>query len=199
MIEIGKKYNMLTCLGRDTRKNYMYYLFKCDCGTVKSLRYNNVECGSTKSCGCHKKNNKFHQTHGKTHTRLYNIYTSMKYRCYYPKHKSYIYYGAKGVTICKEWLDDFMNFYNWAIENGYRDDLTIDRIDVEGDYEPGNCRWATREQQANNKSVTIYITYNGKTHTISEWSKLLKIKHDTIYARLKRGHDIEDVLKPIRR
>lgn len=121
--------------------------------------------------------------HGQFGTRLYNTWAHMKQRCYNPKNPSYENYGAKGIIVCNEW-QDFEPFYNWARNNGYKDNLTIDRIDFNGNYEPANCRWATIEEQNNNKSDTNLITYNGKTQSLSKWAKELNIKMTTLKARI---------------
>ena len=99
--------------------------------------------------------------HGMCGTRIYDIWRDMRHRCYIPGMKNYKDYGGRGISVCEEWKTDFINFYNWAIENGYRDDLTIDRIDVDGNYEPSNCRWATKREQACNRRVTGKIEYYG--------------------------------------
>jgi hypothetical protein len=111
----------------------------------------------------------------------------MKSRCYNHNREDYAEYGAKGIIVCQEWLDKengFINFYQWSIENGYQENLSIDRINVYGNYEPGNCRWTNDTIQANNKTNTIYITYKDETKTLSEWSKLLNINYDTLHGRI---------------
>lgn len=130
--------------------------------------------------------------HGKSNTRLYRTYKHMKERCYNKNDKRYKWYGRRGITICKEWLNDFQAFYDWAISNGYNDTLTIDRIDVDGNYEPDNCRWVDMKTQANNRRSNVYLTYNGKTQTMVEWSKELNIPYRTLQDRYKKGlTDIE--------
>lgn len=135
----------------------------------------NLQSGSVKSCGClHLEINRtilrtLNITHDKTNTKLYQVWSSMKQRCYHGNNKNYKHYGGRGIIMCDEWLNDFMNFYNWSMDNGYDDTLTIDRIDVNGNYEPSNCRWATMKQQNRNQRRTIYFTYNNETHCLKEW------------------------------
>ena len=135
-----------------------------------------------------------------SNTRLYRIYNKMKLRCYSKTNNAYKHYGGRGITVCQEWLDDFMNFYNWAMENGYSDNLSIDRINNNGNYEPGNCRWATAKEQANNTRATIFLTYKGETKPASEWATIIGISQDTITARKRSGLSDEECLtKTIKR
>ena len=107
----------------------------------------------------------------------------MKERCYNPNRNSYCWYGAKGICVCNEW-DDFENFYDWSMNNGYSDELTIDRIDSNGNYCPKNCRWSTDREQANNRGTNRIIEYNGESHTLEEWSRITGIASNTIRMRL---------------
>ena len=128
--------------------------------------------------------------HGKGSTRLFNIFQGIKKRCLNITDTHYNLYGERGIKICDEWLDKengFMNFYSWAISSGYKDNLTIDRINVNGNYEPSNCRWVTLAENNRNKPHVKYITYNGKTQTIGQWTKELGLGKETIRERLKRG------------
>ncbi len=145
---IGKKFGKLKvleeCKERDKHNNRMYKCI-CDCGNTSIVRYTHLVNEKIKSCGC-LRHNPYHMTHGKKGTKIYNTWKNMKSRCYNKNQKAYVNYGGRGIRVCDEWLNDFMNFYNWAINNGYDDTLTLDRIDVNGNYEPNNCRWATHEQ-----------------------------------------------------
>jgi hypothetical protein len=118
----------------------------------------------------------------------------MKYRCNNPKAKRHKFYYDKGITVCDEWENDFINFYNWAMKNGYRDDLTIDRINNNGNYEPNNCRWATITEQNNNQSNNIKIEYKGNNYTLKQLCQEYNIKLPTLYSRLKNGWNIEKAL-----
>lgn len=126
-----------------------------------------------------------------SHKRIYLIWYDMKRRCSQPQNKRYEHYGGKGVVVCSEWKDDFQKFFDWSINNGYADDRTIDRIDVDGNYDPSNCRWADQITQANNRSNNHRITYNGTTLTMKQWSERLGISYYVLRARLYRGWSIE--------
>jgi hypothetical protein len=138
------------------KSNHSLWLFKCDCGNEKILSINPVQQGHTKSCGCLNQE-KLHfepnrTTHGCSNTRIYRIWKAMKRRCNNPNSIDYQkYYGSKNVKVCDEWNYNFWIFYNWSICHGYNENLTIDRINPYGNYEPSNCRWTTQKVQANNK------------------------------------------------
>lgn len=126
--------------------------------------------------------------------RLYGIWVNMKSRCYNPNVKAYPRYGGRGITICDEWKDNYKAFDTWARANGYREDLTIDRIDVDGNYEPSNCRWLTREEQNQNRRDNVYLELNGESHCITEWARITGIGQSVLSNRLKRGWSVEKAL-----
>ena len=133
------------------------WVCQCDCGNICEVKGSNLASGHTKSCGCLSKDScskigsRSYKKHGLCGQRIYNIYYDMKHRCYDSNHISYKNYGAKGIRICDEWLNDPKAFFNWAFDNGYNDKLTIDRIDNTHGYSPSNCRWVTYHEQALNK------------------------------------------------
>lgn len=139
---------------------------------------------------------KYAKTHGLGNTRLHRIWHSMYCRCYYPTTNGYKNYGGRGIKVCDEWktVDGFLRFYSWSLDNGYRDDYTLDRINTDGNYEPNNCRWVSNEVQSNNRRTNNFITYNGKTQTQIQWCREYNINVVTFSDRLKRGWNIEQAL-----
>lgn len=184
----GKRFGLLTVIknagthitsGGSKKK---LWLCRCDCGTVKTVRGENLKNGSTKSCGCWKLEKfKEHNTfHGGSNDRLYGIWKNMKRRCNSPNDKRYETYGEKGIKVCKEWSDSYQSFKEWAYANGYDDSAefqkcTLDRIDNDGDYEPSNCRWVDKITQANNTSKNHHVELNGIKMTIAEFARAMNI------------------------
>jgi hypothetical protein len=203
----GQRFGRLTVLGLHHSNNGAYWLCKCECGRESVVRGANLRRGATKSCGCGsveqaKKNCEKCRCdgHQMSKTRIYEIWKNMKRRCYASNNKRYANYGGRGVKVCDEWLHDFPAFYDWAVANGYSDDLTIDRTDVNGNYEPSNCRWATRKEQANNQTRNHYITYKGETKTLKQWSETFGIPYGTFQHRVQRGWSMERIVEtPVRR
>ncbi|MBQ6906195.1 MAG: hypothetical protein IJN75_04165 [Clostridia bacterium] len=194
----GQRFGRLIVVNLAGRDNFRQAVWNCvcDCGNTTQVRSNNLRNGSTTSCGCfHRKRAKeTHEIHGFRYTRLFSIWCGMKQRCYNPKYHNYPRYGGRGIVICEAWKNDFISFQEWAIANGYSDELTIDRIDVNGNYEPSNCRWATQKTQCNNKRNNRFIEYNGETHTLQEWAQKIGICHTTLIERIKRWGSIEEAL-----
>lgn len=134
--------------------------------------------------------------HGGIGTKLYNIWKGMRSRCNNPNHHKYYRYGGRGIKVCAEW-EDYANFRDWSIRNGFKENLSIDRIDNNGDYEPSNCRWVSQKEQANNRgyrSDTTFVTKDGETHSLMEWSSILGINYKTLIERKRRGCVNEEIL-----
>lgn len=191
VIKLGDYY--LDGYGQKRRK----WICKCDCGNTKMALSSELKSGRTKSCGC-LKHESCHTTHGLSKTRLYRIWDNMKSRCNNPKVNCYENYGGRGISVCKEWMDNFESFYKWSMENGYSDNLTLDRIDNDGNYMPSNCKWTTTKEQSRNKRVNVFITYNGKTMTQKDWSIELGGSASLVPNRLRRGwSEAEAVSTPL--
>lgn len=190
----GQRFGALTVLNRaedyvfkSGRKERMWSC-KCDCGNIVTVFGSNLKKKNTTSCGCIKKEymKKEKTKHGLTDSRLYYIYSHMKSRCCNKNNKNFENYGGRGIQVCEEWLGEngFLNFYEWAMNNGYSEHLTIDRIDVNGNYEPSNCRWADLVTQENNRTNNRMITYDGQTMTMAMWAKKLGINYKTLANRI---------------
>ncbi len=139
---------------------------------------------------------KGYENHGQKGTRLYRIWHTMKDRCHNPNHDSYKYYGGKGISVCPQWINSFIPFHQWAMANGYSDDLTIDRINSNGNYEPGNCRWVSMKVQNRRHKNCLRITHNGKTQLAIDWAREAGLSLPTFYWRLHRGYPMDQVLSP---
>lgn len=189
----NQHFNKLTAIKLAYIKNgKTYWECKCECGNTAIVRSDSFQDGSIKSCGCAKHNAK---THGFCGTKIYKRWEDMKSRCLNPNNKRFKDYGGRGIKIHQEWLDDFMNFYNWAMANGYDDKLSIDRIDVNGNYEPSNCRWVTQKIQMRNTRVNHLISYKGQTHCVVEWMQILGLKSRSIANKLYAGYPIEKLIQ----
>ena len=169
---------------------------QCDCGKITIVSGTDLKKEHVQSCGCLNEELKAQRktTHGGSHTRLYRIWRGMLGRCNNSKSTSYKNYGGRGITVCEAWSNDFTAFQNWAFSNGYQDDLSIDRIDVNGNYSPENCRWATATEQARNNRRNRHITINGETKVYAEWCEQKGIRMSVVEKRLKKGWSIEEAL-----
>lgn len=205
---INKKYNKLTILSISKNNSdikMIKVLCKCDCGNEKIVYLNNVIRGLTKSCGCIRKKNGYKQgtnnkTHGQSKTKLYKLYKNVINRCYKKNHERYKYYGGKGIKVCDTWLNDFESFYNWAYANGYKQGLSIDRIDNNGNYEPNNCRWVDMSIQSTNKRNTVYLTYNNKTQSMKQWADELGLNYDHFKYRIRdKNMTIDEAIEDLKR
>ena len=187
----GQRFNRLLVIERTdgSSKKHTYWKCRCDCGKETVVASQKLKNGRTKSCGCYSKDRA--TKHGKQNTRIYKIWRCMKSRCSNPRFTAYERYGGRGIKVCEEWRNSFEAFYEWAMAHGYSNELTIDRIDNDGDYRPENCRWITMKEQSNNTSANHIIEYNGETHTISEWSDILHISKKTLANRIDRGWEVD--------
>ena len=196
---IGKRFGRLTVIaeGGRTKSGNARWVCKCDCGNVSVVSGSYLRSGHTKSCGCISRENVTvrNTTHGKRNTRLYRIWHGMKSRCYFCKNPNFCDYGARGITVCDEWKNSFRAFYDWAMANGYADNLTIDRKDNDKGYSPENCRWITNKEQQNNKRNNTPIEIDGVTMNLTQWARASGLKQTTISERYKKGIRGVDLLK----
>lgn len=187
----GRKFGSLTVISRHGSENgEVIWNCRCKCGNMVRLSTGRLNSGSAKSCGCTNRNRLIEQntTHGLSHTRLYEIWCGMKKRCFDENSIAYHNYGGRGITVCEEWRNNFQVFYDWSMANGYRDDLTIERKDVNGDYCPENCCWATNKEQSRNRRETIYYTLFGIKKPLIEWCEYAEIKNSRAYQRYRNGN-----------
>lgn len=200
----GQRFGRLTVIERapdrvsPTGHHYTRWKCICDCGKQTVTDANTLKSGGAKSCGClstemakARMTNKF-STHNGTNERLFKVWCEIKCRCYNKNKKNYYLYGGRGIKMCDEWRKDYSAFRDWALANGYdkeavRGKCTIDRVDVNKDYEPSNCRWVDAKTQGNNRRDNKYITYNGETLTYTQWSERLFGKKYIVWKRINAG------------
>lgn len=190
---VGQKFGRLTVISineeKTKEKGKAYWNCKCECGNFCCVGGHDLKTGNTQSCGCiHTEQLRERSIkHNLRHTKIYGRWLTMRSRCNNPNFPKYKDYGARGIKVCREW-DDFKAFYDWAMNNGYSDDLTIDRIYVNGNYEPSNCRWVNAKVQANNQRRNIRLNINGVEKTLMEWYEDLKpsVSYDRALARFHR-------------
>ncbi len=207
-INIGDVFGRWTVINNDyiIKNSHRCYLCRCSCDahTEKYVDEFNLKKGKSLSCGCLSKESARTRMkkHGKSHkSKLYNVWTSMRERCNCKTDTSYQRYGGRGISICKEW-DDFQVFEEWAVKNGYDENApkgtyTLDRINVNGNYEPNNCRWISLSEQSDNKTNTIWLTYNGKTQTLLQWSKELGMPSKLLRNRYYDRWPVDRIFQPI--
>lgn len=206
---IGFKTGKLTVIARASSKyGQAMWLCQCECGNKHEYTGGSLRRGKVKSCGCVRDNKRLRQEiayrtiaktkHGDCFSRLYFVWLCIRRRCDSPYDTSYKHYGGRGIKVCDEWNHDYLAFKKWALENGYdenapRGQCTIDRIDVNGDYSPQNCRWINMKEQCKNKRNSVLITFKGETLSTSEWAERTGLKQGTIYSRYKAGWPVEKV------
>lgn len=191
----GQTFNRLTVLYRDINREAQrkaegkaqvtYWMAECECGTVRSFPRNTLLGGRAQSCGCLALERV--TKHGDKGTRLYSIWIDMKRRTVNPNRDDFHLYGLRGISVCPEWENDYLAFKRWSLANGYSDELTIDRIDNDGDYCPENCKWSTLKQQANNTRQNVHVEIDGRTQTIAQWADESGLHYSTVYSRYRKG------------
>ena len=205
----GRKFGELTVVrvAGKAKNNVLLYECLCSCGKVAVVRASNLRSGNTKSCGhlFKEKVRTMHVTHGGSKERLHGVWNSIKGRCYNPNCEAYKNYGGRGIKMCEEWKSNYESFKKFAIEKGYnenskRGEYTIERIDVNGNYEPDNCILIPIEKQFCNKTNNHVLTFKNETKTVSEFARDYNIQKDTLLERLKAGWSVEDaLLTPVRK
>ncbi|MFA6851468.1 MAG: hypothetical protein WCS30_14090 [Selenomonadaceae bacterium] len=186
----GERFGKLIAIEPAGKKHgSIFWKCRCDCGNEKNIANYSLISGNSKSCGCGCLNIK----HGMSNTRINSIWFNMRQRCNNPHNNAYKYYGKRGISVCEEWLD-FGNFYKWSMNNGYQENLTIDRKNNSLGYSPNNCRWTTLKVQANNTRKNVWIEYKGQNKTISQWSEITGLARCLISYRRTHGWSIEKIL-----
>lgn len=200
---VGKRFGRLEVIkySHNDKFSHKVWLCRCDCGHYIETSTSDLRSGRMNSCGCYKKDYLHEEktTHGHTKTSLYRIFHHMKMRCYEKSDQDFACYGGRGIKICDEWLNNFEEFYQWSNKNGYKKGLTIDRIDVNGNYEPCNCRWVSRMVQSNNKRNNLFVTYLGETHTLAEWARKFDIKYMRLYKKYQKGLRGEELFNDLKK
>lgn len=197
IINVGDAYGKLTIVSEvDQTGNGRRFLCKCDCGQEKEVNLSKLRSGNTKSCGCFQleSRGRANITHGMTGSRLYNIWYGMKDRCTNPNSSTFNYYGGRGIRFSDEWKN-FAPFMEWALSNGYQDDLTLERKDVDKNYDPGNCEWVSMRVQNLNKRNTLLVEYKGETKPLKTWCKELGKDYLRVWKRLNRGWSTSDAFE----
>ena len=197
---IGKKFGKLTVVSEmdeKGRQGNTLYSCMCDCGKVKQALGVELRRGGIKSCGACNRDAIRERGVVLYKDRIYRIWDAMKQRCYNPNNLAYHNYGGRGVGICSEWRHNYLAFLRWSNSNGYAEKLEIDRIDNDGDYEPSNCKWSTHTEQQRNRRDNLYITINGVTKCLQEWSIDSGINHGTLQRRYSVGWRGEKLLSPV--
>ena len=199
----GKRFGRLTVIEKNGRKNgSILWKCKCDCGNTAIISGTSLKNGNTKSCGClhremlAKRNKKNAKYGGVQNERLYGVWHSMKQRCYDSNRKDYPRYGARGIRVCDDWFENYSAFKEWALKNGYKRGLQIDRINNDGNYTPKNCRWVPPRENSLNKSNKTIINCAGKSMNLSKWAELLGVTHQAIHYHVLAG-DVDTYIKRI--
>lgn len=202
----NQKFGRLTVIKRVDQKTPIRWLCKCECGNLKEVYATHLRSGNTLSCGClareiavkmgHQRDiGKRSFKHGDFGTKLYGIWAGMKRRCYNRNTKYYADYGGRGIKVCEEW-QEYINFKQWAVSAGYKEGLTIERINVDFDYLPDNCKWISIHEQNLNKRNSVRIEYQGKIYSLKEIAAITGLKERTIQGRYERGWTTKKLFDP---
>lgn len=212
----GERFGRLVAIERaqnesGSKDRHSLWLCQCDCGKTVLVKLDKLRGGDTKSCGCYKRDlcaeriKKFNEAHpkarrkhGQSGKKLYWAYQHMMARCYNETNERFSNYGGRGISVCDEWRKNPTSFIEWSLQNGFCDDLTLDRINVDGNYEPTNCRWVDWKTQRNNKTTSVYITVNGQKLTLALLSEKYGIPLGTVWWRYHNGWTPENIIKPVR-
>ena len=203
---IGKRFGRLVVIDLDhvdEKNKSTWWRCRCDCGNEIISYRGGLTSGDITSCGCFRREHihEYGRKHGLSRHPLYAVWAGMIQRCTNKNASNYERYGYRGITVCDEWQHNFKSFYDWAIKSGYESGSTLDRIDNDNGYYPENCRWVDRNIQQNNTRRNHIVTYEGETHSIAEWSRILKVNHETLRYRVNKGNmkDFREFKEKIRR
>lgn len=198
----GQRFGFLDVISQSQSKDGVtYWRCKCDCGKETIVARPSLIQGRTRSCGCYRDRSSgerignIRRTHGMSKSRLYSIWICMRDRCSNPNNKRFGCYGGRGIAVCPEW-GTFETFRDWALSSGYIDGLSIERKDVNGNYEPQNCSWIPMADQTKNTRSNRWITINGETRILSDWARIAGVCTQTISHRIKMGYPESEWLKP---
>lgn len=202
----GQRFGRLTVIEFvPNNKPNSYWKCRCDCGRMVIINAGELKRGSTNSCGCLRReraiilNKTQNRIHGLYKTKLYRKWEKMKTRCYNKNNNFYKDYGGRGITVCEEWKNDFKAFYDWSLEHGYKEGLSIDRIDVNGDYCPANCRFTDIKTQNRNKRNNIMVEYHGNQVCLKDAAELSEINRNTLQHRYHNGERGERLFRPVKK
>lgn len=198
--QIFGRLTVLECVGKNNSRHY-FWRCRCTCGVEIVVQGSHLKSGNTQSCGClqREKTGEANQTHGLSYSSVYHVWSHIKSRCFDLKHKQYKDYGGRGIKMYSAWIDNFQAFYDYVSklehfgENGY----TLDRINNDGNYEPGNLKFSTKSEQARNRRVTIFVEYNGEKMTLVDAAEKSGISYQTLASRLKSGDTGERLFRPV--
>lgn len=191
----GQQFGRLTAISylpAHGKNSAVMWICSCECGNTAIVRGTDLTTGHTMSCGCLPRLTKAVRV---SELRLHNIWSNMKQRCTNPNKPDYKYYGGRGITVCKEWSEDFWNFYHWAMNNGYRDGLTIERTNNDGGYTPENCRWIPASEQKRNTRANRFFVIHGRRFTLADICRIYGQNPSTVSNRIKKGMSIEEALR----